>query len=126
MKYCPNCGSPVEPTDRFCPNCGYNLAERRMPTPAQPQYQPPPAYTPPTAAQPPAHERILGGGSSANIKKGFLRGYGVYVTDRRIIGVKARKKGLMSSLGFAFGGIIGGLIATKMTLEEMKKTLAEI
>ncbi len=128
MKYCPNCGTPVEPTDRFCPNCGYNLAERRMPTPppAQPQYQPPPAYTPPTAAQPPAYERILGGVSSANMKKGFLRGYGVYVTDRRIIGVKMRGKGLLSGLGFAFGGVIGGLIASRMTRKEVDKTLSEI
>ncbi len=128
MKYCPNCGTPVESTDRFCPNCGYNLAERRMPTPppAQPSYQPPPAYAAPTAAQPSAYERILGGVSSANMKKGFLAGYGVYVTDRRIIGVKERKKGLMSGLAFRFGGVIGALIATKMTLDDMKKTLAEI
>ena len=60
------------------------------------------------------------------MKKGFLRGYGVYVTDRRIIGVKMRGKGLLSGLGFAFGGVIGGLIASRMTRKEVDKTLSEI
>lgn len=25
MKFCPNCGSPVEPGNRFCSSCGFNL-----------------------------------------------------------------------------------------------------
>lgn len=25
LKFCPKCGSPVEPTDKFCPNCGCKL-----------------------------------------------------------------------------------------------------
>jgi len=119
VKYCPNCGNPVETTDKFCPNCGYDLVERRMPPAAPPQE----AEAPPPES---SDERMLGGVTSANLSKGWLRGYGLYATDRRIIGIKARKKALARGLGFAFGGILGAALASRMTREEGLKLLSEL
>jgi len=46
-------------------------------------------------------EAYLGGFTSANLKKGLIKGYGVYITNKRVIGVKKR--------GWAIAGaIIGG------------------
>ena len=27
MKYCPQCGAPLEPNDKFCRNCGARLSD---------------------------------------------------------------------------------------------------
>ena len=51
MKFCPNCGQPIEEGTSFCRNCGYNLGATPAPTPvnqvnyAQPVYAQP-AYEP--------------------------------------------------------------------------------
>ena len=55
----------------------------------------------------PAGEICLGGFASANLKKGLMKGYGVYITNRRIIGVKKRKLALPSML-------LGGVAAWAM------------
>lgn len=55
--FCPNCGSPIDPEDKFCLNCGHKLTEDFTPAPkAQtpaPVAQSGP-YTPPGAAVQPA------------------------------------------------------------------------
>lgn len=33
MKFCPNCGQPIEAETNFCRNCGYNLGTNPNPTP---------------------------------------------------------------------------------------------
>ena len=30
LKFCPNCGQPIKPTDDFCPNCGFDLRKARL------------------------------------------------------------------------------------------------
>ena len=60
-------------------------------------------------------EELIGGFMSSNIGRGKWRGYGIYVTTDRIIGVKGGWKerlgpGLESAL-FAVGGAVGGPIA---------------
>lgn len=45
MKFCPECGNPVE-SYKFCPNCGYSIANQ--PQPEQPQTTTKPASPSPT------------------------------------------------------------------------------
>lgn len=54
-------------------------------------------------------EQYLGGMTSANFKKGMMSGYGIYATDRRIIGTKKRK-GVLK--GFLVAGVLGGKAGT--------------
>ena len=53
MKFCPNCGQPIEEGTSFCRNCGYNLGTNPVPTPqpVQPNYVQP-NYAQPNYAQP--------------------------------------------------------------------------
>lgn len=46
MKFCPECGNPVEGY-KFCPNCGYSIANQ--PQPEQPQTTTKPVFVTPTA-----------------------------------------------------------------------------
>lgn len=50
--FCPNCGSPIAPEDKFCLNCGHKLNED-VSTPA-PKVQPAPAQSGPYAPVQPA------------------------------------------------------------------------
>lgn len=75
-------------------------------------------------------ENVLGGVSSAQLKKGLLGGYGLYLTDRRIIGVKARTKALVSGV---VGGIVGGVAGAlttqavaRLTRDEKVKLIGEL
>jgi len=54
-------------------------------------------------------EQYLGGMASANMKKGLMSGYGIYATDRRIIGTK-KHAGVMK--GFLVAGALGGKAGT--------------
>ena len=57
-------------------------------------------------------EELIGGFMSPNIKRGTTRGYGLYVTTHRIIGVKKGWKHWVGSIGELVGpsgsGVIGG------------------
>jgi hypothetical protein len=57
-------------------------------------------------------EALIGGFMSPNIKRGTIRGYGLYVTTQRIIGVKKGWKHWVGSIGELMGptgaGAIGG------------------
>lgn len=56
---------------------------------------------------------MTGGFASANLKKGIIKGYGVYTTSMRIIGVKTRS-------GLLAGALVGGLVGRKITSDAMK------
>lgn len=72
-----------------------------------------------------SEENILGGISSANLQKGFTKGYGLYVTDKRIIGVKARKKFLRGLVaGAIVAGITGGLVSKDFASDIGEKVLS--
>lgn len=76
MKFCPSCGSAVEPNDKFCGGCGYKLADRAAAqaapgaaaAPVRPAPPPPPAddddpektilISRPRPAEPPASARV--------------------------------------------------------------------
>jgi hypothetical protein len=40
-KFCPRCGNPTQPTDKFCRNCGHNFVDEAAAAPAEPQPSPP-------------------------------------------------------------------------------------
>ncbi len=118
--FCMRCGAPVPDGARFCASCG-------SPTmPAMPQA--PASVLSPAAAAPSGAERYLGGFVSPNL---HLRGrgvssmgYGVYVTDRRIIGVNS-KRGLLAAFA-AVGGVTGIAFAVAGSTDESAKAIAEL
>jgi hypothetical protein len=74
-------------------------------------------------------EQFLGGFTSANLHlKGrglSSMGYGIYATNKRIIGVNS-KKGLLQGIGFALGGVTGiGLVAAGRK-DSSAKTIAQL
>jgi len=68
-------------------------------------------------------EVYLGGFTSANLKKGLIKGYGVYITNKRIIGVKKRGWAIAGAI---VGGGVGRAIAKKMTKDLSDKTIKEL
>ena len=78
-----------------------------------------------------SEEILIGGIVSANLVKGLLRGYGIYVTTHRIIGIKKRKAALAGALaggliGGAIGATIGTILANKLTKAESDKAIEEL
>ena len=72
-----------------------------------------------------SEENILCGVSSANLQKGFTKGYGLYVIDRRIIGVKARKTFLRGLIvGAIAAGVTGGLAGKETGSDMGEKVLS--
>jgi hypothetical protein len=55
----------------------------------------------------------------------MMRGYGLYFTSRRVIGIKDRKAGGGFLLGAAVGAI-GGLVAQKMSRDEALQRIHEL
>jgi len=73
-----------------------------------------------------SEEEYLGGFTSANLKKGMIAGYGIYATNRRIIGIKSRK-GVVGRL--LLGGITVGILdklGAKITRDESAKMIEEL
>ena len=98
MPFCPNCGIPVEATQKFCPNCGQRLGP--VPTPPTQSGSNPPPQAPATVqatpAQPPPQatatpsktsERIVAIVPNLKKPKSFGRWdtYNLIVTERRCI-----------------------------------------
>lgn len=70
----------------------------------------------------PTEERLIGGIASGDLKKGFTRGYGIYVTSRRIIGIKKRKLGLAGALTSGVASWASG----GLTVEESRRAISEL
>ncbi len=78
-----------------------------------------------------SEEVLIGGIASADLAKGVLRGYAIYVTTHRLIGIKKRKTALAGALaggliGGAVGAAVGTFLAKKLTKEESDKAIAEL
>lgn len=110
-RFCGECGSRVDNSDKFCRSCGAATATadniqtvRSIPFP-----------TSSNVPQSVTTEAVVDGFSSTNLLKPASKtiGYGVFVTDRRIIGVK---KGMLTqaAAGTAAGAVIGGLIGGRI------------
>lgn len=78
-------------------------------------------------------EELIGGFASPNMAKGTLRGYGLYVTTERIIGVKGGWKqwaGVLGEImgaagaGVAVGAGLGAALGTGMVAQDALKGLS--
>ena len=118
--FCARCGAPVPESARFCARCGSPA------NPAPPQAAAPAAL--PVGSVPPGAERYVGGFVSPNLHlrgRGLSSlGYGVYVTDRRLIGVNS-KRGLLAGLA-AVGGVTGIAFALAGSTDDSAKAIAEL
>ncbi len=118
--FCGRCGAALPETASFCSACGTALVKVSPP-------QPPPMSIAP-AVSVVADEHYLGGLTSPNLHlKGrgvSSMGYGVYVTDRRIIGVNSQR-GLLAAIA-AVGGVTGIAFAVAGATDASTKALAEL
>jgi hypothetical protein len=71
-------------------------------------------------------EELQGGVVSPNLVRGRLRGYALYTTNKRVIGVKKPKAGIGFLIGVGMGGPFGGLITEKATKDENNKMIREV
>jgi len=71
-------------------------------------------------------EEYLGGFTSGNLIRGRLRGYGLYATTVRVIGVKSRKSAAGFMLGAALGGAVGYAVAQKLSKDEGVKMIHDL
>ncbi len=132
-RFCSQCGGRIDGTGKFCANCGASTTSTR---PSQPH--PITSNVSPVTVFP-TTESVIGGYTSADItRQGAGIGYGVYVTDRRVIGMR---KGMLtrSAGGAVAGAVIGGLIGgrigaqvgsrvlgSKMSTDESKHLLGDL
>ena len=72
-------------------------------------------------------EDYLGGFTSGNMVRGRIRGYGLYFTTTRVIGVKRRGRALAGALvGSAIGGAIGAMVGQKLSRDEGAKMIQDL
>ncbi len=69
---------------------------------------------------------MLGGIVSPNLVRGRMRGYGLFITNKRVIGVKKPKAGVGFLIGAGLGGPVGGMISQRARKEEDEKVLQEL
>lgn len=71
-------------------------------------------------------EELQGGVVSPNLVRGRFRGYALYTTNMRVIGVNKPKAGVSFLIGVGLAGPVGGLITQKATKDENTKMLREL
>jgi len=73
-------------------------------------------------------EEFLIGGFTSTMKKGRIAGYGIYVTNKRIIGIKAWKRFVVgATIGAILGGAaVGALLGRALTKDESRKLIEEL
>jgi len=73
----------------------------------------------------PLEEEYLGGLESGRMKKGMVAGYGIYATNKRIIGVKSRRALGKALAGLAFG-VVGAYVGMKLSRGQSFKAIADL
>src|SRR2546428_13561420 len=72
-------------------------------------------------------EEYLGGLESGRmVKAGGIAGYGVYVTTRRIIGVKSRRALFKQLAGAPLGGLVGAALGARLSRDERVRLISEL
>ena len=118
--FCPYCGSEMFEDHLFCGVCGKRverpastLTKGKSPAPPQADAA---TRSPPARGKSPVppqmntvKETVLGGLSSADMARPGSLGYGVYITDRRVIGIKKPEQ-----FAKAVGGAIAGAVIGKV------------
>jgi hypothetical protein len=130
--FCPYCGSPMRDDHLFCMNCGKRVERittqdtktvaTQQISAAQSNTQsnkaPPKVSekTLPKAEAPPSKEPgitpeiVLAGFSSAEMVRPGSLGYGIYITNKRVIGTKAPGQFAKAVTGAIAGAVIGKMI----------------
>ncbi len=60
------------------------------------------------------------------VKAGGIAGYGVYVTTRRIIGVKSRRALFKQLAGAPLGGMVGAVLGARLSRDETIRVMGEL
>jgi hypothetical protein len=130
--FCPYCGKPMREDHLFCMNCGKKV-ERSTPnangsatsqqdsaTPSKTQFKKTPQnkitnnipQSEPNPGRAPeiVPEIVLAGFSSAEMVRPGSLGYGIYITNKRVIGTKAPGQFAKAVSGAIAGAIIGKII----------------
>jgi len=134
LRFCPHCGNELSGGHVFCSNCG-KKADGFLPNSTESAPSP---VTPVDVGE----ESVIGGFASSDIVRqgGGLAamGYGIYVTNRRIVGVKtatASKELAGKVAGAVIGGLVGGrlgaqvasrVLGDKMSTDESRRILEEL
>jgi hypothetical protein len=74
----------------------------------------------------PKDEMLQGGVVSPNLVRGYPRGYALYMTNKRVIGVKKPKVGIMGLIAPRRVGPVGGLVTENATMDDEMKMIREI
>ena len=102
MPYCGRCGAVLTEGAKFCNACGQPVGAPLA-----------------GGAMNAAEEVYLGGFSSPNLKRGLIKGYGIYATSHRIIGVKHRA-------GVLAGAMLGGLVGAAVISASKDNSVKQI
>ena len=130
--FCPYCGNPMREDHLFCMNCGKRVEKITLnEADTKTRHQPlsPQLNTQPTKASPKTVEKtqpkiiaqprkepeiipeiVLAGFSSAEMVRPGSLGYGIYITNKRIIGTKAPGQFAKAVTGAIAGAVIGKMI----------------
>lgn len=100
--FCPYCGSQINEEHKFCGNCGKKIERATPPQDRGSHPSPHPTETTP--------EYVIGGLASADMVRPGSLGYGIYITDRRVIGIKKPDQFAKSVGGAIAGAVIGKLL----------------
>lgn len=106
MPYCTKCGAALNEDSEVCSACGQRVTAQGA-----------------AGFLESAEEVYLGGFTSPNLRKGIFRGYGVYATSQRIIGVKKRA-GVIA--GAFLGGLVGHYVTKALSKDESAKQIQEL
>jgi hypothetical protein len=72
------------------------------------------------------NEELHGGVVSPSLVRGRFRGYALYTTNKRVIGLKKPKAGISYLIGVGLAGPVGGLITERATRDENDRMLQEL
>ncbi|TFG75466.1 MAG: zinc ribbon domain-containing protein [Thermodesulfobacteriales bacterium] len=100
--FCPYCGSKVKEEHNFCNNCGKKNEKTAPPSISDTDSPHPLSDT--------TQETVLGGLASSDMARPGSTGYGVYITTRRVIGVKKPDQFTKAISGAIAGAVIGKVL----------------
>ena len=64
--------------------------------------------------------------SGRMVKAGGIAGYGVYVTTKRIIGVKSRRALFKQLAGATLGGMVGAALGARLSRDDSIRVISEL
>jgi hypothetical protein len=122
LVFCPYCGSPMNEDHLYCMSCGKRVERITSPsnktTPPTIKTTSPKSKTKPVqneaASQAPVqakaiNEYVVGGFSSADMARPGSLGYGIYITNKRVIGIKQPGQ-FAKAVGGAIAGAVMGAV----------------